>query len=295
VKRVGRQLAAAIVIALGGLAALHGVAEANPCRFLDMKIMQLQGSGASAGEIKAVRNMKAMRGCGGRRRAAAPKPDFWRGEPRREKRILRRAARPEKARPQRRERAVARAPEEKRRVSKPPQMSVPAGTYRTWCVRSCDGYYFPVSFSTTRDRFAADEEACREMCPAAEPRLFAHAAKGETPQDMVALDGTAYASLPVAFKYREALDQSCSCGGAPVDVALTSAARGKGPAQQAALLPRPRPEPGEDPETLANRDGAFEPGPAEPVATGAIGPSVRVVWPDWQSEQAELLITAVPN
>src|SRR5690606_21240858 len=40
------------------------------------------------------------------------------------------------------------------------------GTFRTLCVRTCDGYYFPISFSTTTERFADDERACRAMCPA---------------------------------------------------------------------------------------------------------------------------------
>src|SRR4029077_15323662 len=33
----------------------------------------------------------------------------------------------------------------------------PAGTYRTVCVRTCDGYYFPISYSTVPSRFADDE------------------------------------------------------------------------------------------------------------------------------------------
>ena len=41
-------------------------------------------------------------------------------------------------------------------------------TFRTVCVRSCDGYYFPISFSTTQDHFRDDEATCQRMCPAAE-------------------------------------------------------------------------------------------------------------------------------
>src|SRR5580698_11017337 len=35
-----------------------------------------------------------------------------------------------------------------------------SGTYRTLCVRSCDGAYFPISFATVPARFADDERTC---------------------------------------------------------------------------------------------------------------------------------------
>ncbi|MGB7287506.1 MAG: DUF2865 domain-containing protein, partial [Salaquimonas sp.] len=48
------------------------------------------------------------------------------------------------------------------------------GTYRTLCVRTCDGYYFPISFSTTQKRFEEDAGQCQQMCPGAETALFYH-------------------------------------------------------------------------------------------------------------------------
>ena len=48
------------------------------------------------------------------------------------------------------------------------------GTFRTICVRSCDGYYFPISFATTADHFRDDEQTCQRMCPAAEVRLYTY-------------------------------------------------------------------------------------------------------------------------
>lgn len=135
-------------------------------------------------------------------------------------------------------------------------------TYRTWCVRSCDGYYFPVSFSTTRQYFAADQEACQRMCPGTEVELFHHAANGQGREDMISISGTPYASLPSAFSYRTSLDQSCTCGrsgGAPVTF---DARVGGSSAEEAetAAVPKARPAPGDDPETVANRRGDFRPG-----------------------------------
>ena len=38
-------------------------------------------------------------------------------------------------------------------------------TYRTVCVRTCDGYYYPISFSTNASRFREDEMTCRDPAP----------------------------------------------------------------------------------------------------------------------------------
>ena len=42
-----------------------------------------------------------------------------------------------------------------------------SGTFRTLCVRTCDGFYFPISYATTPARFAEDERTCQRLCPAA--------------------------------------------------------------------------------------------------------------------------------
>ena len=55
----------------------------------------------------------------------------------------------------------------------------PAGTYHTVCVRTCDGYYFPISYSTVPNRFADDQRACQRECPAAETVLYSYRNPGE--------------------------------------------------------------------------------------------------------------------
>jgi hypothetical protein len=84
-------------------------------------------------------------------------------------------------------------------------------TYRTVCVRTCDGYYFPVSFATTSDHFNDDAQACQHMCPAAEVTLYTHHNPGEEIEQAVSLDGRRYTELPAAFQYRKALSSACSC------------------------------------------------------------------------------------
>jgi hypothetical protein len=75
------------------------------------------------------------------------------------------------------------------------------GTYRTLCVRLCDGFYFPVSFSTPRERFARDAKQCEQSCPS-RSRLFVHRNPGESADDMVDLAGRPYRKLPTAFFMR---------------------------------------------------------------------------------------------
>lgn len=94
-------------------------------------------------------------------------------------------------------------------------ITTPDGTlgsnYRTLCVRTCDGYYFPISFSTNAARFAEDEATCRRMCPAAEVQLYSHRNPGEDVTQAVSLSGRSYRELGAAFRYRQSFDPSCSC------------------------------------------------------------------------------------
>jgi hypothetical protein len=86
-----------------------------------------------------------------------------------------------------------------------------SGTYRTVCVRSCDGAYFPISFATVPARFPDDEKTCKSLCPAAEATLFAYRNPGEDMSQAVSINGQPYSSLPNAFHYRQEFNPSCSC------------------------------------------------------------------------------------
>jgi Protein of unknown function (DUF2865) len=100
-------------------------------------------------------------------------------------------------------------------------LGVPGSTYRTICVRMCDGYYFPINFATTEQNFSSDEETCQRQC-GAPVKLYYYPNPGGEVQQAVALDGTPYTSLRNAFRYRKELVKSCSCHG-PVDGAETTA------------------------------------------------------------------------
>jgi hypothetical protein len=87
----------------------------------------------------------------------------------------------------------------------------PGGTYRTLCVRLCDGYYFPISYSATQGRFADDERICQRMCPAADTALYSHRNPGEDVSQAVSTAGRQYSELPTAFAYRKQFNAACSC------------------------------------------------------------------------------------
>jgi hypothetical protein len=93
-----------------------------------------------------------------------------------------------------------------------PGTAVGGANLRTICVRKCDGFFFPISFSTSSQSFASDEEACRHRCPAAEVELYAYNTYSERPDNAVsATSGRPLSELPNAFKFRTKYDESCSC------------------------------------------------------------------------------------
>ena len=89
--------------------------------------------------------------------------------------------------------------------------NMPFATYRTLCVRLCDGYYFPVSFSTLPNHFSRDADACQSKC-AAPVELYYHQNPGGAVEQMLSSKTQQpYTSLKSAFRYRKEFVQGCSC------------------------------------------------------------------------------------
>ena len=89
--------------------------------------------------------------------------------------------------------------------------NLPFATYRTLCVRLCDGYYFPVSFSTLPNHFQRDADQCQSQC-AAPAELFYHQNPGGAVEQMVSVaTQEPYTSLKAAWRYRKEYVQGCSC------------------------------------------------------------------------------------
>ncbi len=170
-----------------------------------------------------------------------------------------------------------------------PQNDTGLGTYRTLCVRTCDGYYFPISFSTVQSQFARDEQTCQAMCPGEDVKLFFHRNPGEDSEAMVSTDGASYSSEPYAFLYRNNYDPACTCR----QVTATSVnGNAVAPVQITTPAPLRRPQPGDDPDTVSNLLNNFTPGPVAPAANSAVAglnggseKSVRVVGPSYYYAQ----------
>lgn len=86
-----------------------------------------------------------------------------------------------------------------------PQAVDTGGPSKGFCVRTCDGLYFPVR--TNAGLSAA--ESCRAFCPASETKLYS----GSNIDYATARDGSRYANLENAYVYRQRLVAGCTCNG----------------------------------------------------------------------------------
>src|SRR6266404_7679900 len=86
-----------------------------------------------------------------------------------------------------------------------------------FCVRSCDGKYFPLARGN-----ASPVQICQAFCPASPTKVFF----GSSIDGAYASTGERYAESENAFAYRKALRADCTCNGrdpaglAPVDLTL---------------------------------------------------------------------------
>jgi hypothetical protein len=77
-----------------------------------------------------------------------------------------------------------------------------------YCVRLCDGFYFPVG--TGNDNFDKHESACNSVCPSAQTRVYV-APTGSDDIGKASHRGQTYAKLASAFSYRQQRTKTCSC------------------------------------------------------------------------------------
>lgn len=153
----------------------------------------------------------------------------------------------------------------------------PEGRYRSVCVRLCDGFYYPVSYSTYGARLGQDAERCHSTC-AAPAELYVYRNPGQEIEQAVSLSGSAYMDLPVALRYRQEYVKGCSCKQAeynPTDIeSANKRAEVDGTAQPAApAMAAPPPEPAqaaipqEVPDFDLDMTGTTEPAPPPQAAT----------------------------
>ncbi len=81
------------------------------------------------------------------------------------------------------------------------------GGRRLVCVRSCDGYFFPLSNGSRENA----DTMCQALCPGAETTAFAMPGSDDALERAISLRGTPYTSTPNAFKFQQSFNESCSC------------------------------------------------------------------------------------
>jgi hypothetical protein len=89
------------------------------------------------------------------------------------------------------------------------QVEAHAGSYAV-CVRTCDGSFFPVSYTGAGSRTDSLEDVCRALCPNADMALYSFPFGG-TIDEAASPTGEPYANLPNAGKFQQTYDPNCSC------------------------------------------------------------------------------------
>ena len=88
------------------------------------------------------------------------------------------------------------------RVERPRYSSAGGQAY---CVRTCDGRYFPISASGRESK----AETCNSFCPASETKVV----YGSSIDSAATEGGKPYSELPNAFRYRDEIVAGCTCNG----------------------------------------------------------------------------------
>jgi hypothetical protein len=103
-----------------------------------------------------------------------------------------------------------------------PARPIASGGGPAFCVRSCDGKYFPLTRAA-----GTPAQMCQAFCPASPTKVFF----GSSIDSAVTLAGERYAESENAYAYRKALRTDCTCNGrdsaglAPVDLTLDTSLR----------------------------------------------------------------------
>jgi hypothetical protein len=104
----------------------------------------------------------------------------------------------------------------------PPSPRGASGSGPAFCVRSCDGKYFPLTRGNT-----TPVQMCQALCPASVTKVF----YGSTIDAASSGNGERYADSENAYGFRKALRADCTCNGrnpgglAPIDLTLDTSLR----------------------------------------------------------------------
>jgi hypothetical protein len=149
-----------------------------------------------------------------------------------------------------------------------PDFPSAGGEFHTTCVRTCDGYFFPMSNSASAGDFERDQKNCESSCPGTEMQVFYSRGMDDDSASMTSsVTGRPYSELPTAYLYKRSdMSQPPACGCNAAQNFQIIAGNPPSPEQSqpeteaAPFIPVPvsKPDPGADPETLANATGGLD-------------------------------------
>ena len=97
-----------------------------------------------------------------------------------------------------------------------PRQRASYGGGTAYCVRGCDGRYFPAQGTDAQSK----AQSCKSFCPASGTSLV----YGSNIDDATTDSGKSYSDLPNAFRYRNEIVSGCTCNGKdPVGLASVKA------------------------------------------------------------------------
>jgi len=97
-----------------------------------------------------------------------------------------------------------------------PRQRASYGGGTAYCVRGCDGRYFPAQGNDAESK----AQSCKSFCPTSETSLV----YGGNIDDATTEGGKSYSDLPNAFRYRNEIVAGCTCNGKdPVGLAQVKA------------------------------------------------------------------------
>lgn len=86
-----------------------------------------------------------------------------------------------------------------------PRQRASYGGGAAYCVRGCDGRYFPAQGNDAESK----AQSCKSFCPTSETSLV----YGSNIDDATTDNGKSYSDLPNAFRYRNEIVAGCTCNG----------------------------------------------------------------------------------
>ncbi|MDX8528248.1 DUF2865 domain-containing protein [Mesorhizobium sp. MSK_1335] len=181
----------------------------------------------------------------------------------------------------------------RRVINQPDGMDLPrlGGEFHTMCVRTCDGYFFPMSNAASAGDFERDQKNCESSCPGTEMQVFYSRGVDDDSGLMTSsANGRPYSELPTAYLYKQAnysRPPTCGCnaqagnftiiGGNPPN---PEQSQPESEATPFVPVPATKLDPGADPETLANIEGGLDQDAIKRLTTKAPVSPVSALPPD---------------